>query len=359
MAAPQPGVYALTIRLARRAVLRFGGTERAFAAGYYVYVGRAMNGLAGRVGRHLRTSQTRHWHIDRLLATGKIVDVQLLFTADPAAECRTALAAAAWAGAEPVPHFGASDCGCATHLFFCRERPRGALLATGLLPRLPEVYGALGKRYENHALWDRDPFETLIKCILSLRTQDPVTDAAAARLFARLRTPQALAAADSAELAKLIYPVGMYRQKAARIIEIARQILSRFGGRTPAELDRLLTLPGVGRKTANLVRSFGFHLEAICVDTHVHRITNRWGLVRTATADESERELRGILPRVYWIETNALLIQHGQQICRPIGPRCAACFLANLCRYQDLRQERALLRDLPGAPAHPSLTIPV
>lgn len=359
MAAAQPGVYALSIRLSRRAVLSFGGKERAFPAGYYVYVGSAMNGLAGRIGRHLRTSQVRHWHIDALLAAGKIVDVQVLFTTDPAVECGSAAAVGGWGGAEAVPGFGASDCDCATHLFFFRERPLGALLAAQVLPRLSAFYCELRKHYKNHALWDREPFETLVKCILSLRTQDPVTDAAAVRLFAVARTAPALAVADSATIAKLIYPVGMYRQKAARLVEIARQVLDRFGGHTPDEIAELVTLPGVGRKTANLVRSFAFHLDAICVDTHVHRITNRWGLVRSATPDETECELRRILPREYWIETNALLIQHGQQVCRPIGPRCAVCFLAHLCRYQDLRQERALLKDVPGAPAHPSLTIPV
>ena len=196
-------------------------------------------------------------------------------------------------------------------------------------------------------------------CILSLRTQDPVTDKAAGRLFAVLRTPQDFADAAPDQIAKLIYPVGMYRQKAKNLIRIARELLDRFNGMTPAEIDALTTLPGGGRKTANLVRSFAFHLPAICVDTHVHRITNRWGLVRTRTPDETEIELRRILPPEYWIETNALLIQHGQQICRPIGPRCDRCSLRGLCRYQDLQAERRLLASLPAAPKHPSLEIKI
>lgn len=353
----EPGLYVLVLRLPRQTTLSYGGTTVPFAAGWYAYVGSAMGGLAARVARHLRTSQVRHWHIDALLAAGTVADVQLLFTTDPAAECRTAAAVRAWPGAVAIPRFGCSDCDCPTHLVYSRERPRAALSAEAILPRLPVMYAELRKHYENHALWDRDPFQTLIKCILSLRTQDPVTDAAAERLFAVVRTPQALAVADPATLAPLIYPVGMYRQKARRIVEIARQVLERFGGETPAELADLVTLPGVGQKTANLVRSFAFHLPAICVDTHVHRISNRWGLVRTATPDETECELRRILPPEFWIETNALLIQHGQQVCRPIGPRCERCFLVEWCGYAGLRRERALLAGLPGAPPHPSLTI--
>ncbi len=383
MANKTPGIYALTIRLARPAQLAYGGETHAFPAGWYVYVGSALGGLEARVGRHLRTSQPKHWHVDALLAKGEVVDVQLLLvprfggstvprlepalasqdhgvTASPSncsssCECTIASAVGGWRRAEPVPGFGCSDCRCPTHLFHFPEIPTGSLLAPRVRTALDEIFRRLGERYENHALWDRDPFQTLIKCILSLRTQDPVTDAAAERLFAVARTPQQLAATDPAVVEKLIFPVGMFRRKAVGIIEIARQVLDRFGGETPSEIDALLTLPGVGRKTANLVRSFAFHLDAICVDTHVHRITNRWGLVRSRTPDETECELRAVLPPAYWSPINAQLVQHGQQICRPIGPKCGKCFLAGFCRYADLQAEEALRREISGMPPHPSL----
>ncbi len=356
----------MTLRLARPAALAYGGTKHRFATGWYVYVGSALGGLEARVGRHLRTSRVRHWHIDALLANGEVVDVQFMRASQhetrntkqetDLSECAAAAAVAAWRGAEPVPGFGCSDCKCPTHLFRFPATPTGSLLASGVRPQLDEIFRRLGAHYENHALWDRDPFQALIKCILSLRTQDPVTDAAAERLFAVARTPQQLAGADPAVVEKLIFPVGMFRRKAVGIIEIARQLLARFDGETPAEIDELLTLPGVGRKTANLVRSFAFHLDAICVDTHVHRITNRWGLVRSRTPDETECELREVLPPEYWSPVNAQLVQHGQQICRPIGPRCGGCFLAGLCLYPELLAEEELRRVIPGMPPHPSLS---
>jgi endonuclease-3 len=212
------------------------------------------------------------------------------------------------------------------------------------------------RRHEPPAAWGRrDPFQTLAACILSLRTQDPVTDAAADRLFAEFATPQALASAAAETVARRIFPVGMYRQKAQTLVAISQQLLERFAGQVPAEIAALLTLPGVGRKTANLVRSFAYGLDAICVDTHVHRISNRWGLVRTATPDETELELRRLLPREFWRELNPRLVRHGQELCRPRRPRCSACFLRGLCRYDELRAAQAVIAAIPGAPPHPSL----
>lgn len=349
------GVYLLLLRLRRKTVLAYGGREREFAAGWYAYAGSAMGGLAGRLARHLRTTEPKHWHVDALLAAGTVADIQAVVTTDPEAECRTAAAAARWPGAAAVPGFGCSDCRCPTHLFHFAARPGASLLADGVIPHLPEMMRRL-RRHEPNPAWEkRDAFQTLIACILSLRTQDPVTDAAAARLFAEFATPAVMAAAAPERVAKLIYPVGMYRGKAANIVEMSRQILDRFGGRTPAEIEDLLTLPGVGRKTANLVRSFAYGLDAICVDTHVHRITNRWGLVRTAVPDETEMELRRVLPREFWIELNHLLVRHGQTVCRPLRPDCASCFLQEFCRFDALRNAQALLAGIPWAPAHPSL----
>jgi endonuclease III len=139
-------------------------------------------------------------------------------------------------------------------------------------------------------------------------------------------------ALPEAAIAETIYPVGFYRQKARQIREICRILLDRFGGEVPRDLDTLLELPGVGRKTANLVVSLGYGLPGICVDTHVHRITNRWGYVATRTPEETETALRARLPRAYWIEINGLLVQFGQGICRPISPWCSTCRVARSCR---------------------------
>jgi endonuclease-3 len=314
-----------------------------------------MGGLQARLARHFRTRQVRHWHLDQLLTCAEVVDTQLRFTDDPAEECRVAAEVGAWPGAAAVAGFGCSDCACRTHLYRFADRPAASLLGPALVPRLPAIYRRLRDRYENHALWERDPFRALVSCILSLRTQDPVTDAAADRLFEHLQTAEQFAVAAPDRIAALIYPVGMYRQKARTLIAIATELLAHCGGQVPSELEALLALPGVGRKTANLVRSFAFHLPAVCVDTHVHRITNRWGLVRTVSPEQTESELRRCLPAIYWLETNPLLVQHGQQLCRPLGPRCADCPLADLCGFEQVRREQVLLRGVVGSPGHPSL----
>lgn len=176
-----------------------------------------------------------------------------------------------------------------------------------------------------------DPFRTLIGCILSLRTRDETTAEAAPRLFAQAAAPQAMLELGEHAIAKLIYPVGFYRTKAAVIIGICRDLIARFDGRVPDSIDALLTLKGVGRKTANLVVTQAYRKPGICVDTHVHRISNRWGLVRTRTPDETEAALRLVLPRRYWIEYNTLLVAFGQTICQPLSPWCSRCPAAHLC----------------------------
>lgn len=176
-----------------------------------------------------------------------------------------------------------------------------------------------------------DPFKVLISCILSLRTQDRTTAAASERLFALAGTPAALAALPVEAVEKAIYPVGFYRVKAARIGEICRTLLERHGGRVPDELDELLKLKGVGRKTANLVVTLGFGKPGICVDTHVHRICNRWGYVSTRTPEKTEFALRAKLPQEYWLVINDLLVTFGQNQCTPVSPRCSTCPLRSLC----------------------------
>jgi endonuclease-3 len=177
-----------------------------------------------------------------------------------------------------------------------------------------------------------DPFRVLIACILSLRTQDTTTGPASDRLFADAATPESMLKLTPRRIERLIYPVGFYRTKARILLGLCRDVLERFGGRVPDDIDALLTLKGVGRKTANLVVTIGYGKPGICVDTHVHRISNRLGYVKTRTPDATEMALRAKLPRRYWIGYNDLLVTFGQNICTPVSPRCSACPVRQLCR---------------------------
>jgi endonuclease-3 len=186
----------------------------------------------------------------------------------------------------------------------------------------------------------RDPFRILIGCLLSLRTKDETTGPAAARLFALADTPAGILALPLGTIERAIFPVGFYRTKARVLHRVCRDLLDRFEGRVPSDLDALLTLHGVGRKTANLVVTFGFGLPGICVDTHVHRITNRLGFVRTKTPDETETALRRRLPRRHWIELNDLLVAFGQNLCHPTSPHCSTCPIARPCARIGVRRSR-------------------
>ena len=186
----------------------------------------------------------------------------------------------------------------------------------------------------------RDPFRVLVACILSLRTQDTTTGPASARLFAVADTPAAMRRLAPRAIERLIYPVGVYRTKARVILGLCRDLLARWGGRVPDELDELLTLKGVGRKTANLVVTMGYGKPGICVDTHVHRISNRLGYVRTPSPDATETALRAKLPRRHWIGYNDLLVAFGQNVCTPISPRCSACPVRGLCRRVGVTTSR-------------------
>jgi endonuclease III len=185
-----------------------------------------------------------------------------------------------------------------------------------------------------------DPFRVLVACILSLRTQDTTTGPAAARLFAVADTPAAMLELSARQIERLIYPVGFYRTKARVLLGLARDLLDRFGGRVPDDLDALLTLNGVGRKTANLVVTMGYGKPGICVDTHVHRISNRLGYVRTRDPEATEMALRGRLPRRYWIGYNDLLVAFGQNVCTPISPRCSQCPVRAFCRRVGVTSSR-------------------
>jgi endonuclease-3 len=175
------------------------------------------------------------------------------------------------------------------------------------------------------------PFRVLISCILSLRTQDATTAKASHRLFAVADSPQAMVKLSAKKIEKLIYPVGFYKTKARQIREICKTIIDQHGGRVPDEIDELLKFKGVGRKTANLVVTLGYNKPGICVDTHVHRISNRWGYIKTATPEKTEIALRAKLPKRYWIEYNNLLVNFGQHLCRPISPLCSECPVKKYC----------------------------
>jgi endonuclease-3 len=178
-----------------------------------------------------------------------------------------------------------------------------------------------------------DPFQILISALLSARTQDATTLAASTRLFARANTPQALMTLGVKHVEKLIYPVSFYRHKAVYVRDASRVLVEKFGGQVPSTLDELLTLPGVGRKTANLVMILAFDSRRnICVDIHVHRISNRLGWVRTRTPEETEQALYEVIPKRWWPLINLYLVTWGQNTCRPVYPRCHECAIARDCQ---------------------------
>ncbi|MBI4848916.1 MAG: endonuclease III [Nitrospirae bacterium] len=178
---------------------------------------------------------------------------------------------------------------------------------------------------------DRNPFKVLISCILSLRTQDRTTGAASERLFNLASDVKTMSRLSVKTIEKAIYPVGFYKVKALRIKELCNTLIENYNSKVPDDLDELMKLKGVGRKTANLVITLGYQKPGICVDTHVHRITNRWGYVKTKTPEQTEFALREKLPQEYWLEINGLLVAFGQGICRPISPLCSKCAIEKYC----------------------------
>ncbi len=204
---------------------------------------------------------------------------------------------------------------------------------------IPKVIEILQKNYEKWkapvvtlvAQHTNDPFKVLVCALLSTRTRDETTAKVCRRLFERVRDAHGLADIDIRELERLIYPVGFYRNKAKQLKKLGEILVGKFNGKVPDRLEDLLSLPGVGRKVANLVLADGFGIPAICVDTHVHRITNRWCLVKTRNPKETEFELMEKLPKEFWISINRLLVAFGQRICTPQKPRCGECPIENFC----------------------------
>ena len=222
-----------------------------------------------------------------------------------------------------------------------RRYPRGALDIDAVVRILKRAVRAWSPPAVAQIQADRpDPFRVLISCLLSLRTKDAVTEVAARRLFALADTPAAILALPRRIIERTIYPVCFYRVKARTLHGICRDLLARFAGRVPDTLEELLTLKGVGRKTANLVVTVGYNKAGICVDTHVHRISNRWGYVRTKTPEATEQALRAILPRRHWIAFNDLLVPFGQNCCKPISPLCSRCPVEVHCAKVGVTRHR-------------------
>lgn len=190
------------------------------------------------------------------------------------------------------------------------------------------------------ALYAASPFTVLISCLLSLRTQDKTTVAASDRLFAIANDPKTTLATSVKTIEKAIYPVSFFRTKAKAIHGICEMLLEQFDGKVPSDMESLLRLPGVGRKTANIVITLAFRKPGIAVDIHVHRICNRLGYVRTRTPDETEMVLRKKLPRQYWIVLNDLLVAYGQNLCKPISPFCSRCRISDYCKRVGVSTSR-------------------
>jgi len=191
----------------------------------------------------------------------------------------------------------------------------------------------VGKRW-------RSPFLVLISCILSLRTKDETTLPASERLFKLADKPETMLKLKARQIEKAVYPVGFYKTKARNILGICRDIIGRFDRKVPDDIDALMTMKGVGRKTANLVLTEGFGIPAMCVDTHVHRISNRFGYIETKTPEETEQALRKKLPKKYWMDYNALLVTWGQNFCRPISPFCSKCEVKKYCQRKGVGTSR-------------------
>lgn len=186
----------------------------------------------------------------------------------------------------------------------------------------------------------RNPYLVLISCVLSLRTKDKTTVEASKRLFRLASSPRAMLKLSVAKISKTIYPVGFYRNKARTIWQASKKIITEYRGKVPRTLEELLNLKGVGRKTANLVLGLGYNIPAICVDVHVHRISNRLGWVKTRSPEETEYALNRIVPRRLWIDLNTILVTFGQNICLPVSPYCSKCIVTILCKKNSVTKRR-------------------
>ena len=218
------------------------------------------------------------------------------------------------------------------------HKKRASLIIEILSQSTKNMVEPATKQIINH--FGRNPYLILISCILSLRTKDTVSLPASLRLFERAQTPQAMLALQPNDITHLIYPCGFYNTKTITIMRISEHLIQNFAGKVPSTRKELLTLPGVGIKTAALVLSQAFEIPALCVDTHVHRISNRLGLVDTKNAAETECELEKVVPKEHWGDWNQLLVMWGQNVCVPVSPFCSRCPLITLCPQKNVIRHR-------------------
>lgn len=188
--------------------------------------------------------------------------------------------------------------------------------------------------------YGKDPFLVLISCLLSLRAKDSATLPVSVQLFSVARTPQQILQMPISQLEQILFSIGFYHRKAQQLHEVSKELLDRFGGKVPNTLQDLMSIKGVGLKTANLVLSVGFDIPALCVDIHVHRIANRLGIIATKTPEETEKELTRLLPQEYWHECNRYFVMWGQNICVPVSPKCSVCPLFDLCARVGVGKSR-------------------
>ncbi len=186
----------------------------------------------------------------------------------------------------------------------------------------------------------RDPYQVLVSCILSLRTRDETTSEASRRLFGVARRPEEMIRLSEKEIEKLIYPVGFYKTKAKNIKKISKILIEKYGSKVPSELDELMKLPGVGRKTANIVVVFGYDKTGLPIDTHCHRIPNRLGWVKTKMPEQTEFALRKLIPKTHWKKFNDIFVTFGQNICKPIRPLCERCPITKYCKYYHNKEKK-------------------
>ena len=209
--------------------------------------------------------------------------------------------------------------------------------------KIDNIFSLLKKHYKNQLCAVdkyKDPFKVLISCIISLRTKDEVTEKSSEKLFSIASTPFQMINLTPEKISEIIYPAGFYKRKGKQIRDISAVLVDKYNGKVPNSIDELLKLKGVGRKTANLVLSAGFNIPAICVDTHVHRISNRIGLVSSTTPETTEFQLADILDEKYWLIINNLLVLHGKNICVPISPKCSKCVISSLCAKNNVEKSR-------------------
>lgn len=330
------GIYLIVGYLSTETQIKTKGCEFVLKKGWYYYCGSAKNCLTHRIKRHQSIIKKNYWHVDYLLEKLENAVMIPYIIHDNRLEHILAQLISEYNGVFPVPGFGAGDCQCFTHLFHSKQ-----ILLKNIFKKLlneqlkltaihlKEMYEGIVTPVEGY----KTPWEILISCVISLRTKDEVTGPASQRLFRVASSPNELSKLSEERIGELIYPAGFYKTKAKNIKKIAEIIHNKYNDTVPDKKDLLLQLPNVGIKTANLVLASGYGQNEICVDIHVHRISNRMGWIKTEKPEESEKVLKKLLPMEYIKEFNGLMVKHGQRICKPRKPNCRECDLKTLCMF--------------------------